>query len=517
MQTMLLAHDIGTTGNKATLFDASGAVLGTAFAPYVTRYPRPGWAEQDPEAWWRAVCVCTRQLLEQLPEAADRLEAVGLCGMMNGCLLVDAHGAVLRPCLIHADLRSQEQCERIARAVGAEEAYRRTGNRIAPYFTLGKLAWLVEQEPDAVRRARWCLQAKDYIAGRMTGVWGVTDASDASLTGCFALERGAWDADLVAAGGFPLQLLPQVLPSTQVVGRVHADAAVATGLRPGLPVVLGGGDGACATAGAGAVQPGDAYHYLGGTSWVAVVTDRYVPDPAGRVSVFCGLEPGRWVTYGTVQSAGSSVDWFQSAIGVGTDCGNDAFATLEQLAASAAPGCDGLFFLPYLAGERSPIWDARARGVYFGLTAAHSRAELARAVLEGVAFALRSNLAVLEDLGHVPGSVRVLGGGMRSALWRQIFAGVYGRPLRPMARLLEATSCGAAMAAAVAIGLFPDCTAAAAYFAPEGEEEMPDPTLCAVYARAFAFFQTLYPALAERFAALGALRSSDAVWEEPQV
>ncbi|MCS6777153.1 MAG: xylulokinase [Chloroherpetonaceae bacterium] len=514
---MLLAHDIGTTGNKATLFDASGAVLGAAFAPYATRYPRPGWAEQDPEAWWRAVCLCTRQLRDQCPEAMERLEAVGFCGMMNGCLLVDARGVALRPCLIHADLRSQEQCERIARAIGAETAYQKTGNRIAPYFTLGKLAWLVEHEPDVVRQARWCLQAKDYIVGRMTGVWGVTDASDASLTGCFALEKGVWDADLVAAGGFSQELLPQVLPSAQVIGRVHADAATATGLRPGIPVVLGGGDGACATAGAGAVRPGDTYHYLGGTSWVAVVTDRYMPDPTGRVSVFCGLEPGQWVTYGTVQSAGSSVDWFQSAIGVGPDASTDAFAALEQIAASAAPGCDGLFFLPYLAGERSPIWDARARGVYFGLTTAHGRAELARAVLEGVAFALRSNLVALEDLGHMPESVRVLGGGMRSALWRQIFAGVYGRPLRPMIRLLEATSCGAAMAAAVAIGLFPDYTTAAACFAPEGEEEAPDPTLCAVYARAFAFFQTLYPALAARFAALSALMAGDAGYEEPHV
>jgi|SRR5579884_206298 len=503
MAAYLLAHDLGTTGDKATLFTAEGWLVASAFAPYETAYPRPGWAEQDPEDWWNAVCASTRQLLAQVPEARKDLAAVGFSGMMNGCLPVDAGGMALRPALIHADIRSAPQCARIAQEVGEAHAYQTTGNHLAPYFTLGKLAWLAEREPDTLRRANWCVQTKDYITGRLTGVWGWTDRSDASLTGIFDLERGVWAEDLIAAGRFPARLLPEVHSSATVIGTVTAEAAQATGLPEGLPVVLGGGDGACATAGAGAVAPGDAYHYLGGTSWIAAVTPDYRPDPTRRVSVFSALDPTQYVVYGTVQSAGSSVDWFLKAIGVGARAeGEDEFAALERLASSAPPGSRGLFFLPYLAGERSPIWDANARGVYFGLTAAHGRAEMARAVFEGVAYALASNLAVLEELGLAPERLRVLGGGMRSPLWRAIFAAVYNRPLRLLERLSEATSCGAAMTAAVGIGLYRDYASAVPHFAPLGEEERPDPDMTAVYAQGSGFFRDLYPALADRFAAL---------------
>ena len=505
MPTYLLAHDLGTTGDKATLFDENGRILASAFAPYPTRYPRPGWAEHDPDTWWSAVCESTRRLLAEVPNAKANLAAVNFSAMMNGCLLLDDRGNALYPALIHADIRSAPQCERIAREVGADRAYDLTGNRLAPYFTLGKLAWLAEQEPERLRKARWCVQTKDYLAGRLTGVRGLTDYSDASLTGCFDMERRVWATELIEAGGFPASLLPEPVPSTTLVGTVTSEAAAETGLPIGLPVVLGGGDGACATAGAAAVHPGDAYHYLGGTSWVAAVTPDYRPDPTRRVSVFCALDPTQYVVYGTVQSAGSSVDWFLEAIGTGTTGeGEEAFAALERLAGSAPAGSRGLFFLPYLMGERSPIWDANARGVYFGLTSAHGRAELARAVYEGVAFALGSNLAALESLGLAPDRIRVLGGGLRNPLWRRIFAAVYNRPLHLLERLSEATSCGAAMAAAVGIGLCPDYASAAPKFAPLADEETPDPEVAAVYVRAAAFFQTLYPALTERFAALAA-------------
>ena len=503
MPDYLLAHDLGTTGDKATLFDAEGRLLRTAFAPYSTQHPRPGWAEQNPNDWWQAVCRSTRQILSEAPEAGGRLAAVGFAGMMNGCLLVDDTGHALHSALIHADTRSVEQCDRIAAEIGDGRAYSLTGNRVAPYFTLGKLAWLREKSPEIQARARWCVQTKEYIQGMLTGVWGVTDRSDASLTGCFDMQSGVWSEEMASAGGIPLRLLPEVRASTTVTGRVTAEAARETGLRVGLPVVLGGGDGACATAGAGAVSAGDAYHYLGGTSWVAAVTEGYRPDPSRRLSVFCALDPSQFVLYGTVQSAGSSLDWFRAAIGIGgTVEVADEFAALDELAASAPVGSRGLFFLPYLAGERSPIWDARARGVYFGLTSAHGRAELARATYEGVAYALNGNLAALKDLGLMPDVVRVLGGGMRSPIWRGILAAVYGRPIQLLDRLSEATSCGAAMAAAVGIGLVPDFAAAAVLFAPLGERESPNLNDVAFYARGYAFFQSLYPAMADRFAAL---------------
>ena len=503
MTDFLLAHDLGTTGDKATLFEADGRLAASAYHPYPTRYPLPGRAEQDAGDWWDAVCVTSRELMSKDPLAARSLAAISFSGMMNGCLLVDGSGQPVRPALIHADIRSQAQCERIAAAVGDERAYQITGNRVAPYFTLGKLAWLAEHEQESVFRARWCVQTKDYVGARLTGNWGITDRSDASLTGCFDIGSGAWSDEMVSAGGIPKQLLPEVAASTAVLGRVTREAAAASGLPEGVPVVIGGGDGPCATAGSGAVLPGDAYHYMGGSSWVAAVTRGFVLDPKRRLSVFCGLSENQFVLYGTVQSAGSAVDWLRSAVGPGRpEPGEDDFASLERLAGSARPGSSGLFFLPYLMGERSPIWDASARGVFFGLSSAHGRAEMVRSVYEGVAYALGSNLAVLDEMGLGPSEVRVLGGAMRSRVWRSILANVYDRPLVTMARLTHACSCGAALAAGVGVGLFSDFESAAKRFSPAAETEQPDPATADVYRRCKPLFQDLYLSLQERFADL---------------
>lgn len=503
MPDYLLAHDIGTTGNKATLFDAAGNLLASVFVSYPTHYPAPGGAEQEPEAWWRAVCACTKEIMAQYPKAASRVAAVGFSGMMNGCVLVDGAGQSVRPALIHADTRSAPQCARIALKIAPERVYTLSGNQLAPYFTLSKLAWLVENEPEALAAARWCVQAKEFVMGRMTGVWGITDPSDASLTGLLDMRSGAWSEELVAAGGFPKHLLPEIQPSATVVGQVGAEAAAQTGLLAGTPVVLGAGDGACATVGAGAVAPGDAYHYLGGTSWIASVAGKYVPDPKRRISQFCSMIPGQYVVYGTVQSAGSSLDWFLKAVGLGAPTA-DPYAALDALAAESPPGARGLLFLPYLQGERAPIWDSNARGVWFGLSSAHTRADLARSVYEGVALALGSILAVFEELHLAPASIRALGGGMRSDLWRKLFTAVYGRPLVVMERLAEATSCGAAVAAAVGVGLLSDGEAGRR-FAPVARTEMPDVEGGRFYARLGEFYRALYPAMAERFAALQAL------------
>ncbi len=499
MTTYLLAHDLGTTGDKATLFDAEGRLVASAFAPYPTFYPRPDWAEQDPNAWWDAVCVSSRDLLDRIHGSRENLGAVSFSGMMNGCLLVDDHGEPLRPAIIHADIRSAAKCSALAAEVGVERAYQITGNRIAPYFTLAKLAWLVDHEPDTLNRARWCVQTKDYLVGRLTGIWGVTDYSDASLTGCLDMASGDWSPELIAAGRFPARLLPEIRPAATIVGTVTQDASEATGLPLGLPVVLGGGDGACATAGAGCVAPGDVYHYLGGTSWIGAVTDGYRPDPSHRASVFYALDGERCVLYATSQSSGSAVDWFRGALGVG-ESGED-FESLERKAERVPVGSNGLIFLPYLMGERSPIWDSDARAVFFGLSASHGQSEMARAVFEGVAYALGSNLGVLQDLRLAPDCIRVLGGGMRSPLWRSIFAAVYNRPLQLMERLSEATSAGAAMAGAVAIGLYPDYASAAPHFAPLGAIEQPDPESVAVYAHGARIFHALYAALKDLYVA----------------
>lgn len=491
---LILAHDVGTSGDKAALFDPSGTLLASFTAPYATHRPRPGWAEQDPDEWWSAVCLTTRRLLDCVPDAEQRIAGVGFSAMMNGAVLVDRNGATLRPALIHADLRGAEVRRSLAERIAPERAYDLSGHRLEPYFTLAKLAWLARNEPETLRRARWCLQAKDFLAGRLCGRYGVTDPSDASLTGMYDLRAEAWSDELVAASGIERSQLPEVVPSATVLGHVTREAAEATGLLQGTPVVLGGGDGACATAGAGAFAPGDAYHYLGSSSWLAVVSDGYRPDARQRITTMRGLPMGLHVAYGTVQSAGTCAEWFLDAIGP-SSVERDPWAALEALVEQAPPGSDGLIFLPYLQGERAPIWDANARGAFVGLTLEHTRAHLARAVHEGVAFALGSILSIFDELGLTPTRVRALGGGMRSSAWRRILAAVYARPLVTLDRLTEATACGAAMATAVGVGLAADWQAASK-MAPGGRVEEPDAATVAAYVEPAGRFRRTYAALA---------------------
>lgn len=502
MTPTILALDLGTTGVKATLFNGNGDILQAATAGYQTHRAVPGYAEQDAEDWWSAVCTAARQVTD-----GAGVTAVGLCGMMNGCLLVDSCGNPLRPALIHADVRSRVQSERISTNVGADRACEIAGNRPEPFFTASKLAWLCEHEPETVAAARWCVQAKDFVAGRLCGVHGQTDFSDASLTGLFDMGRRRWSEELIDAAGVPARLLPEVVPSVSVVGHVTYAAAEATSIPAGTPVVIGAGDGACATLGAGATNPGVVYNYVGGTSWIGAVQDAYAPDPSGRLSVLCGAPTGQYVLYGTVQTASAAVDWFLREIGVGDTVPDETpRQVLERLVESSPAGAHGLLFLPYLQGERAPIWDAKARGVYFGLSEAHVRADLARAVFEGVALALGSILAAFADRGVTPKEVRTLGGGMRSGAWQQILAGVYGVPLRPLRRLREATSSGAAMIAGVGAGIYADFASAAPLFAPLDRAVAPDPTNVETYARLAPIFNALYPSMASHFADLAALQ-----------
>jgi xylulokinase len=495
MTEYLLAHDAGTTGVKSTLFKVDGTIEAAAFAAYPTSWSEGGIAEQNPEDWWQAVQKACQELNSLAPEAMAQVCAVGLSAMMNGCALIDDDGMPIRPALIHADARSEPQCKRIADALGDDSIYTVTGSRMAPYFTAGKLAWLVENEPHNVERARWCVQTKDFIAARLTGVWGFTDPSDASLTACCNISTDSWYAPIIELAGFPTRLLPEIVPSTQVLGTITAQASRLTGIPQGAKVVVGAGDGACATAGAGAVARGDQYHYLGGTSWVATVTDGFVPDPNRRVCAFRTINPGQCVVYGTVQSAGSSVDWAVNTFF------NGSFEQMEAAAASARCGCDGLIFLPYLSGERSPIWDPLAKGVFCGLTHAHGLPEMARAVFEGVAMALAQNLDAIDSVVAANSSrpLHALGGGMRSPLWRAILAAAYNRDLQLMVRLSESTSCGAAMAAAVGAGVCSDIQEAAGRFAPTGERVSRDSAWSSTLKQQSSRFSALYTGLKPYF------------------
>jgi xylulokinase len=487
----ILAHDLGTTGNKATLFDLSGSSLASTFRGYQTDYPHPNWAEQDAADWWHAVSESTRELLAASGLAARDVAVVSFSGMMNGALPIDGSGQPLRPAIIWADQRATAEAEFLARTWGAEEVYHRTGHRPGASYTAAKVLWIQRHQPDIYARAHQILQAKDYVAYKLSGVFA-TDYSDASSTNLFDLERRDWALDMIEALGLDPGKLPPALPSTTAIGHVTAEAAAETGLMAGTPVVIGGGDGACATVGAGSVHPGEAYNYIGSSSWIAVTAEKPLHDPQMRTFTFSHLDPELYFPTGTMQSAGGSFDWLERLLrGEDKDKLHDE---LEIAAAGAPAGARGLLFLPYLIGERSPHWNPLARGAFVGLSMAHGRPEMARAVLEGVALNLKLILDAFQDQGAGIQAMRLIGGGARSALWRQILADVYGLPILRPALLAEATSLGAAIAGGVGVGLFPGF-GVAHELVQVSEGEQPDPTHSQRYAALYDLFQRTYSLL----------------------
>ncbi len=503
MGRLILAHDLGTTGNKASLFDAEGALLASVVCPYDTRYPRPGWAEQDPADWWRAVAASTRRLLAQAAMAPADVAVVSFSGQMMGCLPVGQDGAPLRSSIIWADQRAEEEALHLARQVTPEGVYRITGHRASASYTAAKMLWVRRHQPDLFRQARRFLQAKDYVAFCFTNAYA-TDYSDASGTNLFDLQERRWSATILDALGLEPELLPPALPSSQVMGEVTRAAAEETGLRPGTPVVIGGGDGACATAGAGVVHPDDAYCYIGSSSWIAFVSREPLYDPAQRTFTFAHLDPAYLFPTGTMQCAGGSFDWLERLLR--GDVEGRLYAELDALAAGVEPGAQGLLFLPYLIGERSPHWNPHARGCFLGLTLAHGRAEMARAVLEGVALNLRIILDCFRRQGAPIRALRVIGGGARSAVWRQILADVLNLPLLQARLTVEATSLGAAVAGGVGVGLFRGWDVVNDLVAVEPAEE-PRPEAAARYDDLYPLFIAAYESLAPLYDRLAALPS----------
>jgi xylulokinase len=462
---------------------------GSASTPHGTRYGAGGAAEQEPAHWWAGVCRNTRALIEQTPDLPARLAAIGVGGQMLACLPVGADGEPLRPSMIHSDARAGREAALIDR----DAVYRTSGNVADARSPLCKMLYLRAHEPDVYRRAARFLQAKDWIVGRMTGSFDSTDLSDAAHAGWLDVRRLVPATDLLEALGLDPRKLPQVHRSTEVVGRLSAEAARQIGLRDGVPVVAGAGDGCCATAGAGVVRPGGTYCCLGTTAWVALAAEGPLIDPQARVFNLPSLDGEGCDVYGTVQSAGRSVDWVMALLG------EQGAGRLDALIASAPPGSGGLVFLPYLEGERTPIWDANARGVFFGIGPAHGRAHFVRAVVEGVSFALRSALDVLRESAPV-GAMRLIGGGARSPAWQQMLADVWGLPVQVLSSAAQdATSLGAAIAAGVGVGIFSSVADGCRAVAVECARR-PDPALRATYNAAFELYLSLYPALKDVFA-----------------
>jgi xylulokinase len=498
----ILAHDLGTTGNKATLFDTAGRAVASAFESYETAYPRANWAEQDAADWRRAVFEGTRRLLAKAAVPPGAVAAVSFSGHMQGALLVDRDGAPLRPHILWADQRATAQADQIRDVCGEEAIYRLTGHRASAAYTAARVLWVKDNQPDIYRRAYKVLQSKDYAAYVLTGVFA-TDHSDASGTQVFDLVGRRWATDVLGALGLSPDLFPDAYPSSTVVGRVTAEAAAATGLLSGTPVVIGGGDGACATVGAGSVQEGDTYTYIGSSAWIALTTAQPILDPQRRTFTYAHLVPDRYFPVGTMQAGGGSYDWLERVLR-GDDAGTPIYQAMDAQAATVPIGARGLLFLPYLLGERSPYWNPLARGAFVGLAMPHGRAELARAVLEGVALNMRLILDALRGQGVQIEAMRLIGGGAKSATWRQILADTYELPILLPKLAAEATALGAAIAGGVGVGLFSDFSVAHQLI-PTQAAEQPNPDSIRRYSALYPLFQQAYTVLEPIFEQLAAL------------
>ncbi|TDV43104.1 xylulokinase [Actinophytocola oryzae] len=464
---------------------------------YPTTFAAGGVAEQDPADWWRAVCTATRLLLTRTGVAADEVVAVGFGAQMMGAVLLDAAHEPVRPAMIWADHRSTAQADRLNETVGARHAYRTLGHRVHPTYSLAKVVWVRDHEPDVFARVRHLCLAKDYVVLQMTGRL-LTDHSDASSTNAYDQHAGKWSTDLLAAAGLSADLFPPIVPSATVAGGLLPAVAAEMGLRTGTPIVLGGGDGPLAALGAGVLDPSDgAYVYLGSSSWVSVSAPKPLHDAHMRTMTFDHVVPGRYVPTATMQAGGASLDWVAEVLSPSV-----TEPLPDLLAAAADADTTGLYFLPHLLGERSPHWNASARGAFLGLARHHGPAELTRAVLEGVAFNLATCVTAFREAGIPVDSVDAIGGGAASDLWLRILADVWGATVRRRTIVEEANSLGAAVTTAVAVGLVDDFGVARG-LSTVTAEFTPDPGRHTDYRRRHATFADAYRRLEPWFTTQG--------------
>jgi xylulokinase len=483
---VVLGLDVGTSGVKAIFVRLTGEVIASATSPLSLATPRPGWAEQEPEDWWKASTAAIKDVTAQRPN--EEIRAIGISGQMHSSAFLDREGNVIRPALLWCDGRTTPQCTEITRRVGGEERLRDwVRNPALEGFTLPKILWLRDCEPSAYARLASVLLAKDFVRYRLTGDLA-TEPSDASGTLMFDPLRMRWHDDLLAAVDIPRRLLPAVGGSSEVLGLVHDAAARATGLVEGTPVVGGGADNACGAAGVGVVQPGDAVASWGTSGTVLAPMAQPFVDPGLRAHTFCHVLPNVWYLMGVVLSAGGAFSWYRDQFARDLAGSPESTMLLNEEAAIIPPGAEGVSFLPYLQGERTPHRDASARGAFLGLTLAHTRAHATRAVLEGICFALRDSVSILDSLGLAPKELLLTGGGARSAFLRQLQSDVYGLPVATVNRE-EGPAYGAALLAAVGVGAYADLTSAARATLVRGTVAVPNQQAHRAYDDAYARFK----------------------------
>jgi xylulokinase len=485
----LLGLDVGTSGVKGLLVATDGEVVASATTPLSLSSPRPGWAEQDPDAWWGASVASIRSICESRPKA--HIAGVGISGQMHSSVFLDAKGDVIRPALLWCDGRTTAECREIEQRIGGEQRLRdHAANPALEGFTLPKVLWLRNQEPAAFARLAKVLLAKDYIRYRLTGELA-TEPSDASATLMYDTARLRWSSEILRAVGLNESIVPRVGGSSEVLGCVHKEGSAATGLSVGTPVVGGGADNACGAAGVGVISPGDMVASWGTSGTLLAPTAEPRVDPGLRAHTFCHVAPQRWYLMGVVLSAGGAFAWYRDQFARDLAGDPQINQRLNDEAATVSAGAEGVTFLPYLQGERTPHRNALARGAFLGLSLAHTRAHLTRAVLEGVCFGLRDSLSILQSLGIQPDVLLLTGGGARSPFVRQLQAEVLGVPVATVNRE-EGPAYGAALLAAVGVGAYPDLAAAAHVTIARRSPDVPSIAAHRAYDAPYARFREGY-------------------------
>ncbi|MEM1356042.1 MAG: xylulokinase [Planctomycetota bacterium] len=503
---LLLGIDIGTSGTKTLLCDLRGQVIATATTPHSISTPKPGWSEQDPSMWWTACGKAVREVLRAAKAEKTDVVGVGLSGQMHGSVFLDDGDNVLRPALLWNDQRTAKQCNDIERAAGGRKRLiNMVGNPALTGFTAPKILWVRDNEPAIYKKTSRVLLPKDYIRLCMTGVHA-TEVSDASGTLLLDVKKRAWNKTLMKKLRLDAELMPPCYESHEVTGHLTAAGARHLGLAEGTPVVGGGGDQACGAVGNGVVKAGIVSATLGTSGVVFAHASEPTYDPQGRVHTMCSAVKGKWCVFGCMLSAGGSLQWYKNQFGEieaqdAKKRNADVYDILTRKAAAAPVGSDGLFFLPYLTGERCPYPDPDARGCWIGLTAGHERGAVIRSVLEGITFGMRDQLEIFQQMGVKISRVRLSGGGAKSGLWRQLQADIYGKQVA-LINADEGPAYGAALLAGVGIKNWPSVVAACKAAIRDVQVVKPNAPAARRYTPLHKQYQRLYTALADEFKAM---------------
>ena len=483
MRTLLLGVDIGTSSCKTALFDPEGKVVAQGGCEYPVSYPRKGWAEQDPAQWWEGVCRAVREMISDNGIDPAEIAGIGTDGQSWSAIALDREGNVLCPTPIWTDTRSEEICRETEDRLTAEKLFGLCGNPAKPGYTWPKILWYRKHRPEVFEKTEKILQSNSYIVYRMTGEI-TQDISQGYGLACFDMRKGCWDEEMCETLGIPRRMLPEIVPCHQIVGKLTVDAAKQMGLREGIPVAAGGLDAACGTLGAGVVSPGQTQEQGGQAGGMSICIDQYAADP--RLILGFHVVPGRWLLQGGTTGGGGALKWLRE-----TMCPELSFAEMSALAETAEPGSGGVTFLPYMAGERSPIWDPKACGVFFGLNFGVTRAQMIRACMEGVAYSLRHNLETAAEAGARAGVLRAMGGSANSRIWTQIKADVTGCGIE-VPGSDTATTLGAAMLAGVGTGVWQGFEEAARQTSRVNRTYEPDPAVKEIYDRGYETYRKLY-------------------------